>query len=170
MAKAEKRELRHEKEKEQGAIVPIRPTLTLPVPRWMERVEELFETRWAPLWPSLKLPEEMLTVKVPPLDVFEEGEALVVKAELPGLKKEEVEISLIGDLLTIAGKKETERKVERKDFHRLERTSGAFTRTVRLPFEVKVDAVTAKLEDGILEIRAPKTDEAKAKSRKIEIA
>jgi len=163
MTKVARREHEHERE---GTIVPIRPTLSLP--HWMERFEEMLESRW-PFFPTLRWPEEMAVVKVPPVDVFEEGDALVVKAELPGMKKEEIEVTLTGDLLTLSGKKEKEEKVERKDYHRLERMAGAFTRSLKLPFEVEVEKVTATFREGVLEIRAPKTPEAKARSRKVEV-
>ena len=163
MTKVARREHEHERE---GTIVPIRPTLSLP--HWMERFEEMLESRW-PFFPALRWPEEMAVVKVPPVDVFEEGDALVVKAELPGMKKEEIEVTLTGDLLTLSGKKEKEERVERKDYHRLERMAGAFTRSLKLPFEVEVEKVTATFREGVLEIRAPKTPEAKARSRKVEV-
>jgi HSP20 family protein len=111
----------------------------------------------------------MAAVKVPPVDVYEEGDTLVVKAELPGMKREEIEVTLTGDLLTLSGKKEKEEKVERKDYHRLERAAGAFTRSFKLPYEVKLDEVKATFKEGVLEIRAPKSAEAKARSRKIEV-
>jgi HSP20 family protein len=155
-------------EERTGTIAPIRPTLSL-LPHWMERVEEMLERPFGPLFPMLRFPEELAAVKVPPVDVFEEGDTLVVKAELPGLKKEEIEVNLAGDLLTLSGKKEKEEKVERKDYHRIERMAGAFTRTVMLPVEVETEKVTAKFENGVLEIRAPKTPEAKARTRRIEV-
>ncbi len=167
MAKVEKREHAHERE---TRIVPRRPTIALPVPLWMERFEEMLESRWAPLFPTLRWPEELLAVKVPPVDVYEEAGALVVKAELPGMRKEEIEVDVTGELLTLSGKRERDERVERKDYHRMERMTGAFTRTVRLPFEVKLEAVTAKFENGVLEIRAPKADEARTTARRIAVA
>ncbi len=164
MARVARREHEHERE---GGIVPIRPTLSLP--HWMERFEEMFESRW-PFFPMLRWPEELAAVKAPPMDVYEEGDALVVKAELPGMKKEEIEVAVTGDLLTLSGKKEKEEKVARKDYHRLERMAGAFSRSLKLPFEIERDKVTATFRDGVLEIRAPKTAETKAKSRRIEVA
>ena len=157
---------RRERERE-GAIVPIRPALSLP--HWMERFEEMIENRW-PFFPMLRWPEELAAVKAPPVDVYEEGDALVVKAELPGMKKEEIEVTVTGDLLTISGKREKEEKVERKDYHRLERMAGAFSRSLKLPFEVELDKVTAAFRDGVLEIRAPKTAEIRAKSRRIDVS
>jgi HSP20 family protein len=123
--------------------------------------------RWEPWWPALRWPHEVVA---PALDMYEEGDALVLEVEVPGLEKGDVEINVTGDVLTITGKKEKEEKVERKDYFRFERTAGAFTRSVRLPFDVQIDKMTAKLEKGVLEVRAPKTEAAKAGSRKIQIA
>lgn len=170
MSKVARKEHEHEHEHErEGEIVPIRPTFSLPMPRWMERFEEMLERPFGP-FPMLRWPEELAGVKVPPIDVYEEGDSLVVKAELPGLKKEEIEVNVAGDLLTISGRKEKEEKVERKDYHRMERVTGAFTRSVKLPLEVEIDKVAAAFKDGVLEIRAPKSAAVRAKSRKIEVA
>jgi len=154
-----------------GAMVPVR--LIPPVfPNLAERVEEFLGEpwgfRWPIRWPEVGWPQEM--VKLPVMDIYEEGETLVVKAEVPGLAKEELEVKIEGDLLTLSGKKEKEERVERKDYHRYERSSGEFTRSVRLPAEVQLEKVTAQLKEGVLEIRAPKSEAAKAKSRKVEVS
>ena len=155
-----------EKTEKKGAeILTVRAT---PRARWMERFEELFSDMWPPFWPTLRFPEE-LAFKVPPVDVYEEGGSIVVKAELPGVKKEEIEVHLTDETLTISGKKEKEEKVERKDYRRVERASGVFTRTITLPAEVELEKVTASFKDGVLEIRAPKAEGAEPKGRKIEV-
>lgn len=148
-------------------IVPARGAPAL-FPRWMERFEELFSDVWRPPWPMLRLPEE-LTLKMPPVDVYEEGGSLVVKAELPGMKKEEIEVHVTGSELTISGKKEKEERVERKDYRRYERAAGMVSRTVALPEEVEVEKMTASYKDGVLEIRAPKIGGAAPKGRKVEV-
>jgi len=149
-----------------GHVVPFRSAFP-ELPRLMERLDELFMERWPPLWPMLR--EEMFA-KVPAVDVFEEGDEVVVKAELPGMKKEEIEVRVTGAELTIAGRKERTEKVERKAYYRFERTAGAFTRTLRLPFEVALEKIVARYADGVLEIRAPKAPEAKPAERKVEVA
>jgi HSP20 family protein len=138
------------------------------LPHWMERLDELFTERW-PLVPLFRFPEE-LAPKAPPVDVYEEGGAIVVKAELPGMKREEIELHVTGDVVTISGRKEREEKVERKDYVRFERSSGEFTRSVKLPAEVEVAKVAATYKDGVLEIRAPKAEPAKVTARKVEVA
>jgi HSP20 family protein len=161
MAKAmEKKEIAKEN------VVPFRETFPA-LPHWMERLDELLGERWAPLLP-FRFAEDF--VRVPPVDVFEEAGAIVVKAELPGMKKEEIDIHVAGELVTISGKKEKEEKVERKDYLRLERTAGEFTRTVKLPAPIVVEKVTAAYKDGVLELRAPKAEPGVAAGRKIDVA
>ncbi len=149
------------------AIVPARHAPLALFPRWMERFEDLFGEMWQPFW--TRFPED-LALKIPPLDVYEEGGDVVVKAELPGMKKEEIDIRLSGNALVISGTREKEEKLERKDYARLERAAGAFRRSVTLPAEVAGEKMTATYKDGVLEIRAPRVEGAEAKGRKIEIA
>lgn len=149
-----------------GEIVPVRSRLETFPASLLERFEEMMG-RFEPWWPALRWPSE--AVLAPVIDMYEEGDALVLEAEVPGLEKGDVEVDVTGDVLTIKGKKEKEEKVERKDYFRFERSAGAFTRSVRLPFEVQVDKMTAKLEKGVLEVRAPKTEAAKAGTRKIQV-
>jgi HSP20 family protein len=151
-----------ETKEEAGTLVPLFPAL----PRWMERLDDLFD-RW-PLHPLLRFPDE-LAPRFPPVDVYEEGGAIVVKAELPGMKPEEIELEVHDEVLTISGKKEREEKVERKEYRRFERSTGTFARTVTLPAEVDVAKVTATYRDGVLEVRAPKAEPAKVTARKVEV-
>jgi HSP20 family protein len=132
----------------------------------MERMDEVLSERWG-WWPALRWHEEM--ARVPPVDVYEEQGVVVAKVELPGLRKEDVEVTLEGDLLTVSGVKEREERVERKSYSRYERHAGAFSRTVTLPCEVVMDQATARLEGGLLEIRAPRAEGGKATRRKIEV-
>lgn len=158
----------HGKEpKERGRLAALRESMPA-LPPWMERIDELVGERWSAFWPVLRLGEE-LAFKVPPVDVYEDGRDLVLKAELPGLRREDIKVEITGDLVTLSGKKEKEERIERKDYHRVERAAGAFTRTVRLPVEIAVDRVTAKFTEGVLEIRAPMAGEGKGHGRKIEV-
>lgn len=104
----------------------------------------------------------------PSVDVFEEGNEVVVKAELPGMKRDEVDVRLSNNMLTISGEKRSEGSVERKDFIRLERAYGSFSRTVRLPEGVKAEGVKAHFVDGVLEVRIPR-EENKSPVRHIDI-
>lgn len=137
-----------------------------------EAIEREFEDLWRrPFWapfPRFRMPELMPEVR-PSVDVFEEGDDVVVKAELPGMKKEDIDVTLTDNTITISGEKKKEEKVERKDYYRLERSFGSFTRTLSLPAEVASDKAKAQFKDGVLEIRIPKTEEAKKKEKKIVI-
>jgi HSP20 family protein len=94
----------------------------------------------------------------PTCDVFEEGNEVVVKSDLPGLNKEDVNVKLVDNNLVISGERRTEEKIERKDFMRLERSHGSFSRTVGLPEGIDAEHVKASFKDGVLEVRIPKTE------------
>lgn len=103
----------------------------------------------------------------PSVDIFEEGNDMVVKAEIPGISKEDLNVSITEDSLTISGEKKQEEKVEKKDFHRVERSYGSFTRSFRLPDNVNGEKAKASFTDGVLEVRIPRTKEAKKKKIQI---
>jgi HSP20 family protein len=105
----------------------------------------------------------------PTVDIFEDGNDVVVKAELPGMKKDDIEVNISDDVITISGEKKTEDKVEKKDYYRLERSFGAFTRTLQLPAETQTDKAKASFKDGILEVRIPKTTAAVQKVKKVTV-
>ncbi|MDD3718784.1 MAG: Hsp20/alpha crystallin family protein [Actinomycetota bacterium] len=90
---------------------------------------------------------------VPRMDIYSEDADVMVKMDLPEFKAEDVDVSVEESCLTISGKSEHEEKVEEKDYYRRERYSGAFTRTVQLPPDVKEEDISADLKDGILEVR-----------------
>jgi len=136
----------------------------------MERMfSDFFQNRFfAPSWmPRFKFPE--LAEVSTSLDMFEEGDDLVIKAEIPGMKKEEISIDFADDVITISGEKKSEEKTERKDYHRVERSFGSFSRRLHLPVEIQVDKSKATFKDGVLEIRMPKSEDQKKKVRKIAV-
>lgn len=138
---------------------------------WLDRfVDEV----WRRPFPSLFgrdrwLPIKPLSIRMPSIDVYEEKDSVVVKAELPGMKKEDVEVSLSGETLTIKGEKKEDREVKEDDYYRRERSYGSFSRTVALPCDVKSEDIKASFKDGILEVRMPKTEEAKKKAISVKI-
>ena len=121
---------------------------------------------WGPQWfPQIRFPR--MGEVSPAVDVFEEGNDVVVKAEIPGVKKEDLDVNISGDTITISGEKKTEEKVESKDFYHLERSVGSFTRKFRIPVATQTDKAKATFNDGVLEIRIPKTEEEKKKTKKL---
>ena len=105
----------------------------------------------------------------PETDVVEEKDAFIVKADLPGIKKEELDIKVEGRLLTLKGERKEEKETKEKNYYASERFYGAFTRMIELPTDVKADQVKAAYKDGVLEITLPKTEGAKAKQVTVEI-
>jgi HSP20 family protein len=104
---------------------------------------------------------------VPAVDIQETADAVVLHAELPGLKREDVNITLENHMLTVSGERKFEKNTRADDFHRIERSYGSFARTFTLPTNVKTDKVEASFQDGVLTVKLPKVEEAKP--RKIEI-
>jgi HSP20 family protein len=103
------------------------------------------------------------------VDVYQTDDEVVVKAEMPGLAKENIEISVSDSTLTIKGEKKREEKVEDDDYVRTERSFGMISRSIELPCEVAADRVTAKVADGVLEVHAPKTESSRRKPVKVKI-
>lgn len=106
------------------------------------------------------LREEMEPSFVPPMNVWENGETLLVEVEVPGLKLEDVEVSFDHGELTLKGHKKFEAK-ENVPLHRRERLYGDFSRSVTIPWEIVSDRITAELKDGILTVTLPKAEAAK---------
>ncbi len=99
----------------------------------------------------------------PSLDVSESDTAVEAKLDLPGVKPEEIEIQLNGNMLTISGERKEEQEEKGKTYHRIERRVGSFSRSVSLPCHVDEDKVAADYRDGVLTVTMPKTESAKAK-------
>jgi len=114
--------------------------------------------------PDIFRSEKVLT---PAFDISEADNEIHVKAELPGMDPREIEITLTGDLLTIKGEKKEETEEKGENYHRRERRYGSFSRSFRLPVEVKADSINAGYKDGVLTVTLPKGEEEKA--RRIEV-
>jgi HSP20 family protein len=97
----------------------------------------------------------------PPMNVTQDEDNFYLRAEVPGVKPNELSISVMGNRVLLAGKREIQREHELVSYHRKERAEGAFSRTVPLPMAVEAERVEAKYADGILTVTLPKTEEAK---------
>jgi HSP20 family protein len=104
---------------------------------------------------------------VPAVDVFEEADAIRIAAEIPGVRPEDIKISLEGNLLTIHGTKQQEAEQKTERVHRYERTYGAFERSFTLPASVESKDIKANYDNGVLTITLPKSE--RAKPRQIEV-
>ncbi len=123
-------------------------------------------------WPFLSgLVRELPFIEgnwIPPVDVYEKPDKYIVKAELPGVKEDDLDISVSEDVLTIKGERRYERDQEEEDLYRRERAYGYFKRNVNLPSAVDEEKVEANLDSGVLQVLLPKTEETKA--RKIPVS
>ncbi len=102
-----------------------------------------------------------------PVDVYETGDHVVVKATVPGVKPEDIEVTITGDVLTIKGEFKTEEKTEKHNYLRQERRYGSFCRQLSVPAGTDVDKVKATFEHGVLTLELPKVEAAKAKTVKV---
>ena len=146
-----------ERWKPNRAVIPWQPFRELE--EMERRFNDAFGRTFAPTWwPTLHTEEW-----VPVIDVFEKEDKYVVKAEVPGMKKEDIDISLLGDTLTIRGEKTAESESKKENYYHRERSYGSFFRAVALPSNVDADKIEANYADGVLEVVLPKTAEVKPK-------
>ncbi len=103
------------------------------------------------------------TFWAPPIDIEETDEAIVIRAELPGMNKEDIKVNLSGDTLTISGERKQEAEKKGRTYYRIERAYGKFQRTITLPAEVEGEKAKASYKAGVLELVLPKSEKAKAK-------
>jgi HSP20 family protein len=105
----------------------------------------------------------------PPVDIYEDGDNLVLKAELPGFNPNDVEIRVEDNTLYLKGERKFEKDVKEQNYHRVERSYGTFARTFSLPNSIDADKVAASYKDGVLTLTMPKKEEAKPKTIKINV-
>ncbi len=103
------------------------------------------------------------------LDVGETGDEIVIEVDAPGVRRDDIDITLTDNSLRIKGKRDSRKEEKTKGFRRIEREYGEFDRRIALPCEVDADRVDAGLKDGVLTIRLPKTAKAKEQERRVEI-
>src|SRR5688572_979085 len=129
-----------------------------------EEIDRLFERPFASTVPQ----QFWLGGGWPTVDLFEDRDHLVVKVEIPGMKKEDIDISLHDGVLAIAGERKTEEKYDKAETHRSERFVGRFHRALTLPVPVQADKTNANYQDGVLTITLPKAEEAKPKQIQVQ--
>lgn len=118
-----------------------------------------------PLWSEFP---QQLELKMPRVDVIERDEDIVVRAEMPGVDKKDVDVSVNDSSITLRGKTHREEKEERGDYYRCEISRGSLSRTVPLPAGVDAENVRAVLKDGVLEVTLRKADGAKRRNVKVQ--
>jgi HSP20 family protein len=138
-----------------------------PVSRLRDQIDRLFEEPFAGLFSALTpLFEGGWS---PAVDFYEDKENVFVKAELPGMKKEDIEVSVSNQMLHISGERKEESEDRGTDSYRAERYFGSFQRNIPLPTSVADDKIHAEYKDGVLTITCPKTEEAKRKQIAVKV-
>jgi HSP20 family protein len=108
------------------------------------------------LWQRPRLPgEKEISL---PVEIIDEEDHVLIIAEMPGIKKEDIDMTVFGEIITISGEKKHNEMTESKNFNRLERSYGSFSRSFCLAFDLEADKAIARFENGILEVRIPKTE------------
>lgn len=158
--------------------VPVkiaRESRTMPAPRsgpldeFDRLLDQLWPRGWLQRWERPVFPDlPALEARLPKLDVIDRDNEIVVKAEVPGVDKEDVQITLSGNRMTIKGETRREEKEEKGDYYRCEISRGTFSRTVVLPAEVDDAKARAAMRDGMLEVTLPKVEQARKRDIRIE--
>ena len=125
----------------------------------MERLMDEFLAGWPFRLRWRRIPAEEMAW-APSVEMYEKDENFIVRAELPGVKKEDIDISMTGDNLTIKGERKASTEVKEEEYHRCEVCYGSFARSINMPAAVDTDRIEATYADGILEVRLPKAKEA----------
>ncbi|HXK57116.1 MAG: Hsp20/alpha crystallin family protein [Gammaproteobacteria bacterium] len=127
---------------------------------WLRPFHEMF--------PDWMMADRELDLRMPRVDMLDNEDEILVRAELPGVEKGDLEVNLSGQTLTIKGETKREEKEEKGEYFRSEITRGSFSRTLQLPVEVDEEAVKAAFNNGMLEIHLPKTRKAAKKKVAVE--
>ncbi len=139
-----------------------------PFRNFEDRIKRFFGEGFDPL---KKMSEEnwSLATWSPTCDIFETDNEIVVKAELPEVKKEDVNVSIDNNVLSIHGERKLSEETKKENYHRLERSYGEFSRSFTLPNFVDAGKVNAEFKDGILRVTLPKREEAKPKQVEVKV-
>ena len=136
------------------------------ISRMRKDMDRLFER----LWDDFGMPVSPATVReLPQIDLSEREDKLIIKAEIPGMNPEDMDISLTDDVLTIKGEMKHTHTDEGEDYHRIERRYGFFSRNIQLPCKVTMDQIIATYKKGILHIEMPKCKPDAAREIKIKV-
>jgi HSP20 family protein len=120
--------------------------------------------------PSEMGTRESLSQWDPAVDIFDKGNELLLQLEVPGMKKEDIQIRLENNVLTVQGERKRESEIKHEHYFRAERSYGAFSRSFTLPGTVNVDKIQAQYMDGVLTVTVPKAKEAQPRQIEVEVA
>jgi len=146
---------------DRGALAPPQSGFApgMELNRLRREIDRLFEDPFSLLAPSTSFFQNW----TPSVDIFEDKERYIVKAELPGMKREDIDVALDGNTLTLSGERKQEEEKREGESYRSERYFGRFQRSITLPTEVQANKIEAAYKDGVLTVTVPKSEEAKPK-------
>lgn len=136
---------------------PFRDLLTM-----QDRMNRLFSDAF-----SRTAGEEATGAWLPAVDIYEQGDNLVLQAEVPGVGRDDLDVRVEGNVLTLSGERKQQKEIKDEQFHRLERSYGKFVRSFTLPVGIDTDRIKAEFRDGLLTLTLPKAEEAKPKRIKV---
>jgi HSP20 family protein len=153
---------------------PAPRTAMRPLQSVRDEFDRLFDRFTGFGMPSMRrmfdlIPEESVSFNVPAVDVTEDDKAYRIAAELPGLEEKNIEVSMIGDVLTLKGEKRQEKEEKNKNWYVSERAYGSFQRAFELPEGIDRDNIAAEFSKGVLTVTLPKSVEAQKQQKKIDI-
>jgi len=128
-----------------------------------DEIDRLFED-------AIFTPATMKTAIMPAVNIREKNGAILIEADLPGLKEEDIEVEIGNDFVTLRGERKSEEETKEKNYYRKESTWGSFSRTIALPVEIKSEKATAEMKNGILTLTLPKAQPPKTKTIKLKVA
>jgi HSP20 family protein len=134
------------------------------VSRLRREMDRLWEDYFGPGRRAL---QPLAEAWMPAIDVSESGDKVTVKVEVPGMDAKDIEISMVGDTLTIKGEKKVEKEEKDENYHMVERSYGSFVRALRMPAPVNAEKIEANYKNGVLTITCPKKEEVKPKAIEI---
>ncbi len=136
--------------------------------REVSRLRREMDRLWEDFFgPGRRALQPMAETWLPAVDISESGDKITVKAEVPGMDAKDIEISMVGDTLTVKGEKKSEKEEKGENYHMVERGYGSFVRSFRLPAPVNADKIEANYKNGVLTITCPKKEEVKPKAIEI---
>lgn len=163
------RESRELARQESGSVTPIRPMAE--IARWEREMDRMLGSFLGGRFPFVSDDRwtERLGIREPAVDIYEDGDDIVVKAEMPGADLDDIEVTIADNVLVLRGEKQKEEEADEGDYYRSERVYGAFVRSIPLPAETDAQKATAAFKNGVLEIRLPKAEEAKKRQVKVNV-
>ena len=152
-------------------MTPTKHFVTMDPFRMFPTMTRMFDEPLAMFRPLLPVEENYWPMKAwtPPCDIYETDKELVLKFELPEVKKEEVKVTMENNVLMLKGERKFEEMTDRENYHRVERHYGEFMRTFNVPMFVDPAKINAEFKDGVLTVMLPKREEAKAKQIDVKV-